>query len=218
MTQPALRFPRGLYGVTPEWDETPRLLDAIKAAFDGGMQTLQWRRKRASPALFQQQLHAVIQLCQQLGLPLLINDQWRLATELPLAGAHIGRHDGAIIEARAALSPKQWLGSSCYNDLDLAKTALEQQVDYIAFGAMYPSIIKPDAPRATLQHIQQARLLCEQYANPLRPAVVAIGGIQHSNAAPLIEAGVDAIAVISSLFEASDIYAEARAFSRLFDL
>ena len=218
MTQPALRFPRGLYGVTPEWDDTSRLLDAIKAAFDGGMQVLQWRRKLADPERYQQQLDAVLALCQQIGLPLLINDHWHLATELPLAGAHIGRQDGSIAQARATLAPNQWLGTSCYNDLVLAENALAQNVDYIAFGAMYPSIIKPDAPRATLQNIQQARLLCEQHDSTMRPAVVAIGGIQLSNAAPLIEAGVDSVAVISGLFEATDIYAEARAFSRLFDL
>lgn len=213
-----LRFPRGLYGITPEWEDTARLLDAIRAAYDGGMQVLQWRRKLAPTALHHQQRQAVQTLCQQLGLPLIINDDWQSARELGVAGAHLGREDGELRHARAGLAPQQWLGSSCYDRLDLAEQALQIGVDYVAFGAVYPSQVKPNAPRATLTILQQGRALCERFAQNERAALVAIGGITSTNAAPLIEAGVDSIAVISSLFEAEDIYTEARAFSRLFQM
>ncbi len=215
MTLP-LRFPRGLYGITPEWDDTVRLLEAIRAAQAGGMVVLQWRRKLASPVLHQQQLHAVHQLCTQLSLPLIINDDWSTARALHTAGAHLGKNDGAIEAARSGLAPQQWLGTSCYDQPALAERALQLELDYVAFGAMYPSVIKPDAPRATLDTLRQGRALSEHYATTTRAAVVAIGGITIANAAPLIEAGVDSLAVISSLFEAPDVHAQALAFSRLF--
>lgn len=215
-----LRFPRGLYAITPEWDDTTRLLDAIQAAQAGGLQVLQWRRKLLDPhsELYQSQLKQVAQLCATLHLPLMINDDWILARDLKTAGAHLGREDGLLTEARAGLSPDQWLGCTCYNQLTLAEQGLQQGVDYVAFGTAYVSSIKPHAPRATLDTYRQGRQLCEQYATDQhRAAVVAIGGITAANAAPLIEAGVDSLAVISSLFDAPDIYAEAVAFRRLFN-
>ncbi len=212
-----LRFPRGLYGITPEWDDTTKLLTAIRAAHEGGMQVLQWRRKLAPQPLHLAQRHAVQQLCADLALPLIINDNWQAARDLGCAGAHLGRDDGALAEARAGLQPTQWLGSTCYDLLNRAEQALKLDVDYVAFGAVYPSSIKPNAPRATVDILRQGRALCEQFSTDRRAAVVAIGGITAQNAAPLIDAGVDSVAVISSLFDAPDIYAEARAFSRLFN-
>lgn len=213
-----LRFPRGLYGITPEWNDTPRLLDAIRAAHEGGMVILQWRRKHAPPKLHLQQRQAVQQLCAQLELPLIINDDWVVARDMHAAGAHLGQHDGELLSARAGLHTNQWLGSTCYNQPTLAEHALQIGVDYVAFGAVYPSLIKPNAPRATPEILQQGRNLCERYGTHTRAAVVAIGGINTDNAAPLIKVGVDSIAVISSLFETPDIYATARAFSGLFNL
>lgn len=212
-----LRFPRGLYGITPEWDNTARLLDGIRAAHEGGMVVLQWRRKLANPALHRQQRDAVQQLCAQLELPLIINDDWATARDLYVAGAHLGKDDGELTAARSGLNNNQWLGSTCYDQPALAEQALQLGVDYVAFGAVYPSLIKPNAPRATTEILRQGRALCEQYGDFTRAAVVAIGGITAANAAPLLEAGVDSIAVISSLFEAPDIYTEALAFSRLFN-
>ncbi|HLS42020.1 MAG TPA: thiamine phosphate synthase [Paenalcaligenes sp.] len=213
----SLRFPSGLYGITPEWDDTDRLLNAITDAQRGGMQVLQWRRKLASPALAQQQLHAVQALCQQLALPLLINDDWQCAQQLKADGAHLGRDDGNLQAAREALGPNCYLGASCYNQPEMARAALLAGADYVAFGAMFTSSVKPDAVRALPEHLQQGRELCEVLAtDQKRAAVVAIGGITPENAIDVIQAGADSIAVISSLFEAPDVYKRAQAFSRLF--
>lgn len=215
----ALRFPRGLYGITPEWDDTQRLLTAIRAAHAGGMQVLQWRRKQIAKntALHQTQRQAVHELCIELNLPFIINDDWQIARDLHTTGVHLGREDGALAQVRQELHSDQWLGCSCYNQLELAEKALALGVHYVAFGTAFSSTIKPDAPRATLDIYQKGRQLCEQNSsNHHRAAVVAIGGINTENAALLVEAGVDSIAVISSLFESSDVYSTARAFSRLF--
>ncbi len=229
-----LKFPRGLYGVTPEWSDTQRLVTAVEAAALGGMVALQWRRKTATPREADYQARTLAAVCKSLGVVFIINDDWRLALALDADGVHLGREDGALSEARQALGPDKILGCSCYNDPALAQQALAAEVDYIAFGAMYASSVKPDAVRATLGQIRAGRMLVEQnraarirmertrmsqaradQATP-RVAVVAIGGITADNAAPVIRAGADSIALINGLFGAPDIRAAARRCQDLF--
>jgi thiamine-phosphate pyrophosphorylase len=216
MNATGLRFPRGLYGVTPEWDDTDRLLAAVDAAFHGGMAALQWRRKTGAPQARLAQVRRVADHCKQLGLVFIVNDDWRLAALVNADGVHLGRDDGSLTDARLALGPEKILGCSCYNDPGLAIQALLADVDYIAFGAMHPSSIKPSAPRATLAHIAQARALVESQPVRPRPAVVAIGGLTPENSAAVVHAGADSIALISGLFERPDIRATAAQCASLF--
>ncbi|WP_144632628.1 thiamine phosphate synthase [Bordetella genomosp. 13] len=205
----ALRFPRGLYGVTPEWDDTDRLLKAVQQAAAGGMRTLQLRRKDVPDAVRTAQARALAPLCRELGVVLMINDHWRLALEVGADGVHLGRDDGDLAEARRQ-APDLIIGASCYNELERARRQIDAGADYIAFGAVFPSPTKPQAAHAPLALLGQARELAEQQARP-RPAVVAIGGITPDNALLAVQAGADAIAVITGLFEAPDIGAAARA-------
>ncbi|MFA5662959.1 thiamine phosphate synthase [Castellaniella sp.] len=209
------RLPRGLYGITPDWPDTDRLLEAIEQAHAGGMVALQWRRKQGAWAQWRSQARAVRDTCARLALPLIINDHWQLALEFDADGVHLGRDDADIGPVRAALGARRIIGCSCYDQLALAARRLAEGADYIAFGALYPSSVKPDAVRATLDHIHQGSLLVQSMARP-RPAVVAIGGLNAGNAAPVIQAGADGIAVISALFDAPDIEAAARRFQPLF--
>lgn len=211
-----LRFPRGLYGVSPEWEETQRMLTAIRAAAAGGMTAFQWRRKTATPAEGVQQARQVVELCRELGVVSIINDDWRLAALVDADGVHLGRDDGNLAEARVALGPDRIIGCSCYNEPARAERALLSDVDYVAFGAMYPSTVKPEAVRATAEHLHEARRLVEGQGER-RPAVVAIGGITPENAGAVVEAGADSIAVISGVFLAPDIQAAARQCAALFD-
>lgn len=215
-----LRFPQGLYGITPEWDDTERLIAAIEHAARGGMTALQWRRKTARPDDGIVQARRVRQRCQELGVLCIVNDDWRLATIIDADGVHLGRDDGSIAQARTALGADKLIGCSCYDDLDLACQAIDNGVDYIAFGAVYPSSVKPDAVRASLDVVRAGRdLAASRVASPhtKRVAVVAIGGITPDNAAPVIQAGADSIALISGLFDAPDIQAAASRCHALFD-
>ena len=211
-----LRFPRGLYGVSPEWDDTEKMLAALTSAAAGGMTAFQWRRKTAGPDEAVEQARQVVQRCRELGVLSIINDDWRLAALVDADGVHLGRDDGSLADARVALGPDRIIGCSCYNEPALAERALLADVDYVAFGAVYPSSVKPDAVRATPEHLREARRLVEATDKP-RPAVVAIGGITPENAAAIVEAGADSIAVISGLFHASDIEDAARRCAALFD-
>lgn len=210
-----LRFPRGLYGVSPEWEDTQRMLDAIDAAAAGGMKAFQWRRKTATPEQGVEQARQVVERCRGLRVISIINDDWRLAALVNADGVHLGRDDGSLAEARVALGPDRIIGCSCYNEPALAERALLADVDYVAFGAVYPSSVKPEAVRATLDHLRIARARVEAIEAP-RPAVVAIGGITPDNARPIVEAGADSIAVISGVFLAPDIEAAARRCAELF--
>lgn len=212
----APRFPAGVYGVTPEWNDTDRLLSAIQDAASGGMTALQWRRKTASPDEGLIQVRRVADLCRRLNVVFIVNDDWRLAAMVDADGVHLGRDDGSIAEARIALGADKLLGCSCYDQPELAARLLDGGADYVAFGAMYPSTVKPDAVRASLDDVRRGRLLAEAVATSPRPAVVAIGGITADNAAPVVQAGADSLAVISGLFDTPDVAETARRFAALF--
>lgn len=210
------RFPRGLYGITPEWADTDKLIAAVQAAAKGGMTALQWRRKTAAPDERLPQTLALANCCKALGVVFIVNDDYHLALATNADGVHLGREDGNLVEARRALGPGKIIGCSCYNDLALAEQALDADVDYIAFGAMYPSSVKPNAVPASLETIRQARRLVDSAGKPARAGIVAIGGITAENALPVIQAGADSLALISGLFGADDIQATAARCKSLF--
>jgi len=209
------RFPPGLYGVTPQRFDVDQLADAVTRAALGGMVALQWRRKTLSAQEHLIQARAMATLCRRLGVVFIINDDWQLALAVDADGVHLGRDDGSLRAARQALGARKILGCSCYDQPELARQAIEDGADYVAFGAVYPSATKPDAVRATLDHIVQGRRMAESYARP-RPAVVAIGGITPENAAAVVHAGADSVALIQGLFEAPDITRAAQACRALY--
>lgn len=199
--------PRGLYAITPEWDDTARLSDAVSAAVRGGAVLVQYRNKPASPALRRRQGEALRTVCAAAGVPLIVNDDLALAVELG-AGAHVGRDDAGSASARAALGPTPILGVSCYNELARVEPAIEAGASYLAFGAMFPSTTKPGAAHAPLALLSAAALR--------GLPVCAIGGITLERAPALIDAGADLLAVISDLFDRPDIEARAAAYAALF--
>jgi thiamine-phosphate pyrophosphorylase len=198
---------RGLYAITPQGVERPVLLAKAREALEGGIALLQYRSKRASPEERRDEAAALLELARGHGVPLVVNDDARLAAALGADGAHLGQADGDLGAARRALAGRL-LGASCYDRLDLAHAAVAAGADYVAFGSVYASPTKPEAVRAPLSLFAEARALGVPLA--------AIGGITLENAPRLIEAGADLLAVISDLFDAPDIAARARAYQRLF--
>lgn len=201
----------GVYGLTPEWDDTDRLLDAVRAAARGGMRVLQLRRKLATPEARRAQARALRDATLALGVTFIVNDDWRLALDVGADGVHLGRDDGDIAAARAA-GPALRIGATCYNELPRARAALAAGADHVAFGAVFGSPTKPAAVHAPLALFAQARALPGMAGVP----IVAIGGITPDNAAQVTAAGADALAVISALFDAPDIEATARRMQAAF--
>lgn len=200
---------RGLYAITPDLADTSHLLDKVRQALEHGVSILQYRNKLADATLAATQAQALRKLTREYGACLIINDDPDLAMAVQADGVHLGGEDGDLAIIRSRLPEGMLLGASCYNDLALAHTAVAAGADYVAFGAVFPSGTKPNARRASLELIRQAR--CE-----LLVPIVAIGGITPRNAAEVIAAGADSIAVIAALFDAPDIGTRAKEFSRLF--
>lgn len=196
---------RGLYAVTDARLDEATLLQRAEAVLSGGAGVLQYRDKSADAERRRRQARALLALCRRFGACFIINDDPALAAEIGADGVHVGEDDDGVAAARAVVGDGVLIGVSCYGDLDRADRMQAAGADYLAFGSVYPSPTKPDAPRASLQRLAEARA---RYALPL----VAIGGITEANAAPVIATGVDAVAVISALFDAPD---PAAAASRL---
>ena len=199
----------GLYAVTPDTADTPRLLANAEAALAGGARALQYRNKTADAGLRLTQARALLGLCRKFRAPLIVNDHLELMLELDADGLHLGVEDGALADARKRLPAGKILGASCYDSLETALEAERAGASYVAFGSFFPSAVKPGAVRAPLGLLRAAR-------QKLGVPVVAIGGITLDNAPQLIAAGADGVAVISAVFGAPDVRAAARDFSALF--
>jgi thiamine-phosphate pyrophosphorylase len=196
--------------VTPDWGDSARLFRTVEAALAGQPALLQYRNKSTDAARRLSEASRLCALCRRAGVPFIVNDDLELALRVEADGVHLGRDDGALDAARKRLGADRILGVTCYNDVSRAEAVAALGADYVAFGAMYPSPSKPQAVVATPAVLTQARRRCTV-------PVAAIGGITLENAAPLVAAGADLLAVISDVFMAADVAARAAAYRALFD-
>ncbi len=199
---------RGLYGVTPEMEDTARLLGLVRAALRGGMGVLQYRVKRLPAQIRHEQLEALSGLCQAYGIPLLINDAPRPSEQHLADGWHLGRDDG-LPQEWPQMASRGILGLSCYADSERAVAAAAAGAHYVALGSFFPSRTKPEAPAVSWNTLRETRAKVDI-------PIVAIGGITPERASLLRAAGVDAVAVLSDLFTAPDVEEQAAAYCRVF--
>ena len=201
---------QGLYLITPDWDDTARLLAVTEQALGAGVALLQYRHKQAGAALRHEQAGALLALCRRYHTPLLVNDWVDLCLDIGADGVHVGGTDTTPAAVRARLGPHQLVGASCYGDLALARQAHAGGASYVALGGFYPSAVKAypvtTAPALVADVKQAVPLPC-----------VVIGGMTPANAAPLVAGGADLVAAISSVYLAADPAAAVRAFHALFD-
>ncbi|MFC0251371.1 thiamine phosphate synthase [Massilia consociata] len=200
---------RGLYLVTPDWDDTDRLLAVTDTALMAGAALVQYRHKGASPALRAEQGSALLALCREHGRPLVINDHIDLCRDLDADGVHLGGTDAPVAEARALLGPDKIVGASCYGELTLAEQARQAGASYVAFGGFYPSPVKKYTFVTPPEIVDVWR---ERVSLPM----VVIGGMTPENAAPLVGRGAAMVAAITSVYAADDPAAAVRAFCALF--
>lgn len=201
----------GLYAITDSRLIAPgELTRAVEAALRGGATMVQYREKRAPDTTRLSQARDLAAVCRNAGVPLIINDDPSLAKRSGAAGVHLGQQDGDPVAARQLLGDEALVGVTCHGRIELAAKAAKAGADYLAFGRFYPSGSKPEAPEAEPGVLTQARRL--------QLPLTAIGGIDITNAEPLILAGADLLAVIGGLFAApaDQIESRARAFARLF--
>lgn len=197
----------GLYAITPSINDPETLCVYARQVAAGGARVLQYRDKSSDSETRLACARKLRARCELFGALLIINDDVELALQSGADGVHLGIEDGDVKQARETLGGDVIIGVSCYNDLQRAEQAVEQGADYLAFGSMYPSATKPDAPHCDPQVLTEAR--------SLGLPVVAIGGITVENAPALVQAGADMLAVISDLANAVDVESRAQQYAQL---
>lgn len=199
----------GLYAITDSTLIPPaRFVETVEQAIIGGARIIQYRDKSENHSLRLKQAQELRQLCHQSQVPLIINDSLALAQSVGADGIHLGKYDANVATARAVLGKDIIIGISCYNQLSLAQQAVANGATYVAFGSFFASTLKPEAVRASLDLLRQAR-------QTLTCPIVAIGGITPDNGVDLVVAGADSLAVIQGLFGQPDVTAAAQQYAQL---
>jgi thiamine-phosphate pyrophosphorylase len=198
----------GLYAVTPDIPLAPQLLlAAVRAAIAGGARIVQYRAK--SGRQDEGAAIALLSVCRETGIPLIINDNVELTHKIRADGVHLGKDDMPASEARALLGVDAIIGVSCYDSLERAAIAVDQDADYLAFGRFFPSRTKPLAACASQSTLRAAR---DRFDVP----IVAIGGITAANGSALIAAGAGLLAVVDGVFGQKNPELAARSIQTLF--
>ena len=167
--------------------------EQVKQLIAGGAALIQLRDKRASSRVFYSEAQAAIRIARSAGVKLIINDRVDIALALRADGVHLGQDDMPVDAARRVLGDQAVIGFSTHN-LEQIREALRLPIDYLAFGPIFPTTSKPNPdPVAGLDQLKRA---CEMV---LPMPVVAIGGINGSNAADVLNAGASSVAVISAV-------------------
>jgi len=201
---------RGLYVITDAGlGRGAALVSMVSEAIDGGARLVQYRDKSRDAARRREEAAGLAALCRLHGVPLIVNDDVELASEVGADGVHLGRDDPAVATARRRLGEAALIGVSCYDRFERAVAAAAAGADYVAFGRFFASATKPDSVRAETGLLRRAR-------RELGLPVVAIGGITPENGGALIAAGADMLAVVRAVFAAADVRAAAAALARLF--
>ena len=186
---------RGLYLIT---NDDP--IELLLAKLEGAMATyevavLQYRRKKVPKEQQAYEIEYMKNLCAQYKVPFVINDDLETAVHYGV-GVHLGQDDGSIVDAVARLPKNVLIGRSCNNSLELAKQAIADGANYVAFGAIFATETKPEAGNIGLETLKQAKA-------ELNVPICAIGGLTVENSAEVIAAGADLCAVISDVLDRS---------------
>ena len=189
---------RGLYVIIdPQVTGGRDPLAIAQAAIQGGARMLQFRDKLRDKGESLPLAIDLQKLCAKSGASLILNDHADVAAIVGSAGLHVGQTDLPVEQARQVLAPHQVLGRSNHEIEELLESE-RMGVDHVAFGAIYHTDTK--GVGRPPQGIDQLRLARDVAQTPL----VAIGGINAENAAPVIEAGADAICVTAAVGSATE--------------
>lgn len=190
------RPPCQLYLISPPAIDAT-FADALKAALaDGGVAAFQLRLKGPDEHAIARAAEPLQKICADHEVAFIVNDSMALAKRLGADGVHLGQGDGDPRDARALLGPAAQIGVTCHDSRHLAMEAGEAGADYVAFGAFYPTATKDTTHRPDPSILSWWTTLFEL-------PCVAIGGITAQNAAPLVRAGADFLAVSGAVWSHS---------------
>ena len=200
--------PCALYLISPQevgGDFPERLRAALGA---GPVAAFQLRVKDVGEHELARLAEPLQRICDEQDVAFIVNDSISLAKRLGADGVHLGQSDGDLREARDVLGPAAQIGRTCHDSRHLAMQAGEDGADYVAFGAFYETMTKPS-------HYRPDPQLLSWWSALFEVPCVAIGGITPANAAPLVAAGADFVAVCQAVFGAQDSGAAVAAFGEV---
>ena len=131
-------------------------------------------------------------ICKKYNVKFLVNDDPILAKKLNADGCHLGQKDMDITSARKILR-KKIIGITCHNSISLAKDALKNNADYLAFGAFFPSNTKKVKFKANISIIKKIKQITNK-------PIIAIGGINNKNYKKLLLNNVNFLAISGYIF------------------
>ena len=201
----------GLYLVTDRALSLGRPVEeVVLAAVRGGAGIVQLREKELSTRLFVEEAQRIKRLLAPYRVPLIINDRVDVALAVEADGVHVGQQDMPYPLARKLLGRRAIIGLS----VETVEQVLEAEaydVDYLGVSPIFPTPTKTDTLGAWgLEGLTQVRRLS-------RHRLVAIGGLNATNAESVIRAGADCVAVVSALCSAPDVQEAAATLRRIID-
>ncbi len=199
---------QGLYLITPKGSEE-HILATVREGLRGGVQVVQYRDKERSIESQISLARQLVQICKEAGATFLVNDNPELAIESFADGVHLGQDDISVHDARKMLGPDKIIGIST-RTVDQALKAEMAGADYIGVGSIFPTNTKDDAELIGVETLKKVRMA-------VKIPLVAIGGIGWMNGAEAIDAGADALAVISAIADDPKPALAAKELSLLFN-
>jgi thiamine-phosphate pyrophosphorylase len=191
------RPPCQLYLISP-LDVSGGFADRLARALDAGpVAAFQFRVKDVDQHEAARLADPLLRVCSDREVAFIVNDSVSLARRLGADGVHLGQGDGDPREARAILGPSAQIGVTCHDSRHLAMEAGEAGADYVAFGAFFPTATKETAHRPDPS-------ILSWWTTVFEIPCVAIGGITPDNAAPLVTAGADFLAVSGAVWNGDE--------------
>lgn len=173
------------------------LTEAVEQAIQGGVTCVQLREKNISFEEYVSRAVEIREVCHKYGVPLIINDDYKVALASSADGVHVGIEDTEVSEIRKSVGKNFIIGATA-KTVEQAQKAQADGADYLGVGAVFPSPTKTDAIRITPEKLTE---ICNSVSIP----VVAIGGISLENLHKIKDCGQSGIAVVSALFAQEDI-------------
>ena len=171
-------------------------LEYAREILECGVKFFQFRSKKAVKN--EKLASEILNLCEKFGAKFIVNDDVKFAKKIGANAVHLGKDDEGIKEAFEILGKDAYVGVSCYNDINLAINAAKNGASYVAFGSVFASPTKPNAPKCDLEVVRQAKQI-------LNLPVCVIGGINETNIGSLSHTKPDLIAIISAIYKDGNI-------------
>lgn len=187
-----------LYAVTDRTHLNGQTLaEAVELAIQGGVTCVQLREKNISYNEYISKAIEIREICHKYGVPLIINDNYKVALASGADGVHVGIEDTSVSEIRKNVDDNFIIGATA-KTIEQAQKAQKDGANYLGVGAVFPSPTKTNAIRITPEKLTE---ICKSISIP----VVAIGGISLENIHLIRNCGQSGIAVVSALFSQDDI-------------